>query len=383
MSNFLAIATVTATLTELVYGAVRQEVPGHVPGAVVTHLPPYSKEIELQAPGVNIYLYEVARNPVFENADLPTRQAGGSMLRRPQTALDLYYLFTFHGDDKLLEPQRLMGTVASTLHTYPILTRTLIQSTIQYVDYLKASDLAAQPEAVKLSSVPLTTEDVSKIWSVLFHMPYLLSRVYQASLVLIDEPVTTEQPLPVRRPVVSVAAFREPVIERVNGDGAIVSGGELVLRGRNLQGEGVMVRLNGMDFFPTEISESVLRLPIPEVLAAGVLTIQVVQRRAASGVVSAILRPVVSQIGFEAGKVVVRFEPRAGVMQTAELILNSPAVNVTLTAPSRIRPTNELRFDTSAVPAGTYLARLQFDGAQSLLAVDATGAFSGPRVTVT
>src|SRR5262245_52289646 len=103
MSNALAIATVTATLQQMLSGAMAKS---GVPGAIATNLRP-DDEAGLQSPSVNIFLYQVTPNTAFRNADLPTRRADGTLLRRPQAALDLHYLLTFYGDDNNLEQQRL------------------------------------------------------------------------------------------------------------------------------------------------------------------------------------------------------------------------------------------------------------------------------------
>ncbi|MBN9511563.1 MAG: DUF4255 domain-containing protein, partial [Alphaproteobacteria bacterium] len=95
MSNALAIATVTETLLQLLQQ--RLDV-SQVPGALVTALPPDSAS-GLPNPGVNIFLYQVSPNLALRNADLPTRAADGTLLRRPRTALDLHYLLTFYGDE--------------------------------------------------------------------------------------------------------------------------------------------------------------------------------------------------------------------------------------------------------------------------------------------
>ena len=69
--------------------------------------------------GVNVFLYQVTPNAAWRNADLPTRRANGDLIQRPQAALDLHYLLTFYGDESLLQPQRVLGSVVRTLHCGP------------------------------------------------------------------------------------------------------------------------------------------------------------------------------------------------------------------------------------------------------------------------
>ena len=75
MSNFLAVATVTAALRRQLQSTVGADVPGAEvragrPEGLTGGTPPTR---------VTIYLYQVASNGAFRNADLPTRTAGGDL----------------------------------------------------------------------------------------------------------------------------------------------------------------------------------------------------------------------------------------------------------------------------------------------------------------
>src|SRR5450755_3585935 len=118
MSNFLAIATATATLRTLLHDAVS----GDVPGANVTTTRPDLLVSKDQPTEVNIYLYQVTPNAAYRNSDLPTRRPDGTVVQRPMAALDLHYMISFYGNENELEPQRLLGSVARTMHAQPYLT---------------------------------------------------------------------------------------------------------------------------------------------------------------------------------------------------------------------------------------------------------------------
>ena len=60
------------------------------------------------ARGINIFLYQVTTNAALAGNMLPVRRGDGSLLNRPEQALDLHYLLTFSGDEKALEPQRML-----------------------------------------------------------------------------------------------------------------------------------------------------------------------------------------------------------------------------------------------------------------------------------
>src|SRR3981081_600330 len=125
MSNFRAIATVTATLQRVLQAAVQADVPG---AGVSTVRPGEGANTHLPPTGINLFLYQVAQNPHRSNLDLPTRRSEGDLVQRPQVALDLNYLLSFYGDDLALEPQRLLGSAVAFLHRQPVVTRAQIEA---------------------------------------------------------------------------------------------------------------------------------------------------------------------------------------------------------------------------------------------------------------
>ena len=155
MSNHLAIATVTATLRDLVFAAVSADVPG----ANVTMVKPDGVGSGVPATGVNIFLYQVTPSAAARNEDLPTRSENGTLVRRPRVGLDLHYLLTFYGAEAQLIPQRLLGSAARVLHARPVLTRAQVNSSVAARAFLAGSNLAADIELVKLTQLPLTLED--------------------------------------------------------------------------------------------------------------------------------------------------------------------------------------------------------------------------------
>jgi hypothetical protein len=183
MSNHLAVATVTATLRALL-GTVANQAVG---GAVATVERPDAPQAAGNPPRVNLFLYQVSPNSDWRNADLPTRSGAGDLRRRPQAALNLHYLFSFYGNEDAYEPQRILGRVATFLHAEPILSRRRVADASTGV--LADSDLKDQPELVRLVPTALSTEELSKLWSIFFQVPYRLSAAYQASVVLLEPEV--------------------------------------------------------------------------------------------------------------------------------------------------------------------------------------------------
>src|SRR5215212_6841842 len=307
MSNFLAVATVTATLSRALTAAVGVDVPG----ATVTTLRPDDSTNGTPATGVNIYLYQVAPNAAWRNADLPTRRDDGGLVQRPQVALDLLYLLSFYGSEVQLEPQRLLGSVVRMLHTQPVLTRQMIRDAIGDPNntFLATSNLDEEVERIKLTPSSLSLEELSKLWSIFFQVPYTLSVVYQASVVLIEPEVQTQKALPVRERNVYTLPFRQPTIEQImsqaGAERPILAGDQLILAGKQLRGEVTRVRIGGIEAEPQAVSDTQISVPLPENLRAGLQGVQVVQyvqmgtpptphRGFESNVAAFILRPTIA-----------------------------------------------------------------------------------------
>jgi hypothetical protein len=151
--------------------------------------------------------------------------------------------------------------VARDLHAEPVLSRGLLQS-VSSGD-LAASDLADAQDVVRVTPLPLTAEDLSKIWTMFSQIPYSLSVGYEARTVLIEAEDVPAPALPVLRrgdadrgPEAVVGPF--PLLEgvEITRPGAPLSGPrlppypsaalglQLRLRGRHLAGETVTVRFS-------------------------------------------------------------------------------------------------------------------------------------------
>lgn len=424
MSNYLAIATVSAALSRLLQGEVGLDVPG----AKVTTLRPDSAEGATPEPRVNLYAYQVTPNAAMRNTDLQTRRADGSLIQRPQIALDIHYLVSFYGDESKLEPQRLLGIAARTLHARPILTRKMIQDTIRQpeFDFLQTSDLADAIELVRLTPLGLNLEELSKLWSVFFQVRYALSIAYQASVVLIESEETPRTALPVRDRNIYVIPIRYPIIEQIRTEAGnhqpIVHNSNLILQGRQLRPQSdqtLIVRVGTTEVSPADITDTEVRVSLatipPDRLQSGLLGVQLIyplrigtppvpHRGIESNVVGIVLRPTIevdppeilsnttsNSITYYDGQLTVHFVPSVKPTQRIILLLNefqtdptsSSARGYNFKAPKNngipIPPdqdvslsdatTDQITFDFQGVAAGSYLVRIQVDGAESLLTV--------------
>ncbi len=402
MSNYLAIAAVTATLQRILQDTVQIDVEG----ARVTTVRPDNVGRGIPETGVNIFLYRVA--PLnWRNQDLPGRRSTGELQKRPRIALELNYIVTCYGNEVELEPQRLLGSVVRTMHSQPLLKPEAIRNTLEDSSfrYLRDSDLPDQVELVRFAPLGLSTEDLSKIWSIFFQTPYSLSIAYQGSVVLIESQDIPRRALPVREPRFGISP-EKPVIYKVisfdpltelwqsTEDRLILASSTIAIEGARLQGNNNLVRIGGIDVIPQEVSDRRIVLDLNTVansdLRAGVQGIQIIKRNRQdrrtneSNVFPLVILPTLQKIAVEAvrplgeGEYTVRVsiavEPTIGKTQRLNLVLNSTTGEREQEYVFKIPPletdTNRLITEISPLTSGEYLARLQLDGVESLLTVD-------------
>ncbi|HET7328222.1 MAG TPA: DUF4255 domain-containing protein [Nocardioidaceae bacterium] len=425
MSNALAVATVTATLARVLDEALAAQGDGGVSNVHTTTLrPDMLAAADGAARGVNVFLYEVTPNGAWRDADLPTRRGDGTLVTRPQQALDLHYLLTFSGEENELEPQRLLGLTVTTLAAQPVLSRELVRHAITHgeaPEYLSFSDLADQIDVVRLTMSSLNLEEMSKLWSTFFQASYRLSVPYQATVVLLENGDTPQTALPVRSRNLDAADFRAPSISKVVADSApadpVTSATVIRVEGQRLRGTVSRVRITGpggvieADPPPADVTDTRITLPLPVGVLAGVNGLQILQpflvgdppeERAAAesnaalllvspsvaGTVTTALDPVTGVV-----RVGVPVEPPVGARQRVALFLNEigappdrPARAYSFVAPARTDPATPdpattVAVTTREVADGDYLVRIQVDGVASPLEVGADGRFDAPAVT--
>jgi hypothetical protein len=404
VSNFLAIATVTEALRQVLQAAADNDLPG----TTVTMARPENQANGPQNSRINVFLYQVTPNAALRNSDLPTRTPSATIQRRPQIALDLHYLFSVSGDDTQLEPQRLLGTVVRTLHGRSMLTRRMITDTLGNTTFgfLANSNLGDQVELVKLSPAALSLEELSKLWSVFFQTPFVLSVAYEAAVVLIEEDETPRTPLPVQERRLRVLPFRQPHVERIRSvadpDAPIAAGDTIEILGSRLQGDVTLLRIGGRVVTPASVSDAriTVTLSSPPLAAtglrAGIHGLQVVQqvlfdtpgdphRGFESNVAPFILHPTISNPTVAGPVVQVGVVPPIRTGQRVSLLLNGTATvdppAHAFSLPPATADIATVQVPTSGVANGQYLVRLQVDGADSPLDLDPGSPTFGPTVT--
>lgn len=422
MSNYLAIATVTAGIRQL----IRDAVESAVSGATITVARPDAPANGTPDPRVNIFLYQIAPNPTWRNADLPSYRSDGTPVGRPTAAIDLFYLFSFYGEESRLEPQVLLGSTVSRLHARPILTHDTIRQAIaaDTGTLLQDSNLAEQIESIRLSPIGMNLEELSKLWSIFFQTPYALSVAYQCSAVFVEADVTPRPALPVRVANLRAIPFGHPTIDRVVPAGGaaepITSQSTIALQGSGFAGENAQMTIGENSFAPTSMVEDEATLDLstvqPRLLRPGVQGIRisysvtmddatVIERVIESNLAAFVLSPEITRIQIlnqsgtgdapRSADIELRIRPHVGKRQRVTLLMNEfnapsnrPPHSYAFEAPSRDLPdepesANTITVPISGVQAGRYVTRVRIDGAESPLGTNAGGVYANPRINLT
>lgn len=420
MSNHLAIATVTAALERQLANALSS----HFPGVTVSNERPGTSPSAHPAGAwrVNVYLWQVRPNPSLRNVEAPVRRADGSLAQVPLLPLDLHYLVSFYGDDGKYEPQRAMGVVATSLHTYAMLDRSFISATIAGEPDLAGSDLDQQPVGLRITPANLDLEEVFKLWSVVFDTGYVPSIPYVVSAVLLEPALVARTALPVGGHDSVVGPFTRPLVQRIDKlqtdadpSQGILTTSTILLRGSGLAAEGAQVRLGPVLLTPdpADVSDSLIRLDLSAQagLQAGVLSVQVVHPLAGLGTgsespaVPLVLRPGlesadirVDSISIDSGRVAtvtleLDLPVSVGPDQRVVVLLNQrtadpddPQEMAAAVVPPGDSPTSTIQASFGDLATGTWLVRVSIDGAESLLTRDppgvgeTVGRFGSPSV---
>jgi hypothetical protein len=402
VSNFLAVATVTAAIERLLQAAVEQDVAG---AKVVLDRPDTKKT----GPLVNVFLYQAVPNAALTNADLPARRADGSLAARPRTVLDLHYLLTFHGNDGELEPQRLFGSVVRTFTARPVLTRALVNAVVAAAGdnppkhpSLVDSDLADAEEVCRISPQPMDVEQMSRLWAEFPQAAYVLSSAWTASPVVLEAKETPVPSAPVIRSTLTTTLLRRPAIEAVEPVAdplaPLTAGAAWRIRGTQLRGDDTVVRVAGLSLVPTFASPTELRVDVapPSALRAGRVAVEVVHQalvgdppevrgEQATAVRPVSLCPKVLTATATAGKVDVTTDVPVRRGQRVGLRLLDPATGDVV----RVLPLTVVDADSTAlslpVPSdlsGSHAVLVAVDAADSPLDRDQNGAITGPLVNL-
>jgi hypothetical protein len=272
MTNPLAIAAVTATLRDLLFRRVRADVPG----TQVTTRPIDRARNGVTGNQVNLFLYQTTLDAAWRNMDLPN-QVLPLETGTPPLPLVLHYLLTAYSDDDAgVVSHRLLGQAMSALHDHPLLAPAEIAAAAaaELQTDLRGEDLHAQLERVRITAMPLSLEEMSKLWTT-FQTQYRISAAYEVAVLLIESRQPVRAPLPVlargsgdRGPVAQADVVPPfPTLEEValpDDQPSVRPGENLTLRGHHLGGPGTTVAVR----FSTSRRAAPVSVPPPDLLAA-------------------------------------------------------------------------------------------------------------------
>lgn len=385
MSNPLAIAAVTATLSHL----LEQGSSVALPGTIVTTKPP-EKARDGNSNQLNLFLYQTTPNAAWRNWDLPHQIKPGET-GQPPLALNLFYLITAYGqnDDDLLG-HRLLGQAMSILHDHAVLDPTEIQAA------LVGNDLHEQIERVRITPQPLPLEEMSKLWMML-QAQYRISAAYEVAVVLINSTRPVKTPLPVLtrgandQGIVSQPDLIPPfptllTIAPPNQQPSARLGDILTIGGHHLDGATVRLQFthphlaNPIELAPqpgNTATELKVQLPNePTRWIAGFYTVVAViqqpqQPDRTTNELSFSLAPNLLTVtpnpaprdASGAATLTVTYNPQVQPDQRVSLLVGD---RETLAQP-RTTATESLVFNIGAIAAGDYFVRLRVDGVDSLL----------------
>lgn len=423
MSNALAIAGVTAVIRDLLdSGMIDHAVTDTVgQGVTVTAIAP--DRIPLEGadarPQLNVFLHQATPNAALRNTGLPSRDRNGNRISNPPLALDLHYLVTAYGATDL-QAEVLLGYAMQLLHETPVLSRDKIRIALNppsmpvdggelpsVYQALRASDLADQYEQVKISPAPMSTDEMSKLWSAC-QAHYRPTAAYDVSVVLIEAAQPSRLPLPVLSrgprvpssldPTVTIESGVRvladlmppfPEIERItlpNAQAGAHLGDTIVLHGHHFDGTNHRVLLTlpklriELDIVPNSVTPTnaaFLLSNLPATFPAGtyLLSLEVVMpgdtAPRTSNQVTLTIAPQITSLtnpptsfavdADSTATVNIDCTPEVWPTQTVSLMLGSLQV----AADAHPTQVNTLTFTIPNAPVGVHRARLRVDGADS------------------
>ncbi|MFD1875718.1 DUF4255 domain-containing protein [Hymenobacter bucti] len=433
MSTALGIASVTHVLKDLLNnGLIDHDVTGIINGNVqVSALPPDRMEVGTasEQSGLNLFMYQVQPNAGWRNEGLPGFNGRGQRVGNPPLALDLHYFLTAYGAEEL-HAEILLGYGMQLLHETPVLSREAIRQSLAApsttsptglppaLRLLATAELAEQVEQIKITPESLNAEDLSRFWTA-FQAKYRASAAYKVTVVLIQSQKSTRSALPVQRRQVYVLPFRQPIIDQLKSQAPaagslvvdnqkILASYKLVVVGRQLKNDLVTATIDGEPVVLDSVSDSQLVFTLPNTLVTGIHGVQVVHqilmglplaehRGGASNLEAFVLSPTLSAVTYanvsgggtspRTGNLTLTVNPAVLARQQVVVLLNTLGADTAYsfrppTAAPAALPTSTLTVPVQTVKPGTYLVRLQVDGAESPLDTDAVGTFNSPQVTI-
>jgi hypothetical protein len=401
MSNVLAIAATTRTLRNLLLAQMPM-LDTELSDLEVTLQPPDVARKGISKAQLNLFLYQVVANAAWRNLDMPGQVRPGESAP-PPLALNLHYVITAWGrgdSDVDAISHRVLAAAMSTLHDRGVLDGNDIRNA------LPDNDLANQFERVRVTPLPQSVDELSRLWTA-FQTNYRTSVAYEAAVLLIDSQATMRAPLPVLRRgpqdrgVIATASAVAALdaLSYPRAQPAVRLGEDIVLNGRQLTTDHALARFNSLRLdAPIDIAPQpgdavgTLRVRLATTpddadaasrWAPGIYTVTLLVQPPGlppllSNELPLVLAPVITlnPLSAAAGDFALNVScvPRLRDGQRVFLLFGDRLLPPqSISNPSDMHEPSALVFQLTGVAAGTYTVRLRVDGADSI-PVDFSGS---------
>ena len=385
MSNSLAIATVTATLKNIIFAGIREELGN---GTITTKSPERARDSQ-EGNQINLCLYHAEPNPARQGQPkMPHARRGAAF--KPPLALDLHYLIAAYGQgDQEIASHRLLGRVLHVLHDHSVLNAAEIQAAAR--GELSESNLYQQVEQIRITPLNLAFEDMSQVWRLL-QADYRPSVAYKVSVVLLD----SQEPIQLAPPVLSRAGGNGRAMVRPHGEPKLHEielphhknsaefGDRVTIRGQNFNGDRLRVRLTHprlTDPWDLDLSsspsEGSLSFQFPD-MTNRVASTLAGRYELAVAIERSNYTLTTNRLPLNLAPQLLSLDPQETAQRTFTLTVTcfprvSPESEVILLFGDRgmsvlpfSEPTDTLRFQIKQVHPGTYVVRLRVNGADSV-----------------
>ncbi|WP_426688225.1 DUF4255 domain-containing protein [Rhodanobacter ginsengiterrae] len=394
MSNVLAIAATTRTLRNLLL-AQMPALDAELGDLEVTLQSPDVARKGISKAQLNLYLYQVVANAAWRNLDMPGQVRPGETAP-PPLALNLHYVITAWGrgeNDSDALSHRVLAAAMSTLHDRSVLDGNDIRNA------LPDNDLANQIERVRVTPLPQSVDELSRLWTA-FQTNYRISAAYEAAVLLIDSQAAIRAPLPVLRRgpqdrgviATASAAAALDTLTYPRTQAAVRLGEDIVLGGRQLTTDHALARFSSLRLdAPIDIAPlageatGTLRVHLADTSgdadaasrwAPGIYTVALLVQPPGlppllSNELPLVLAPIItlSPLGAAAGDLALKLTcmPRLRAGQRVFLLFGDRLLTPeSISNPADMHQPSVLVFQVPGVAAGTYTVRLRVDGADSI-----------------
>jgi len=256
--SYLAIGAVTSAMAELLNKKLNKPpLLGSGTTFRVTILPPDDDRVSADN-GLNLFLYKISESPFARNMNWRGDRSNPPG-DRPPLAVTLHYLVTAYSkktdsarDD--ITAHQLLGNAMAVLHEYPVLNDIHDGDFDADVDAQFAPELRDSFEKVKISPLPISMEEFSKIWTGL-SKAYRLSVAYEVSLVEIGPLGTPAQPAPrVQTTALQMQTLGPPQIASVQpAQGPVLTQVTITGQGFQRPGSETVVTVGGVEMTEVDL----------------------------------------------------------------------------------------------------------------------------------